>query len=152
MLVLLLLAAAARSSASAPRPPKALGACAAVTAEDLHRVLGINFRGGQESGTGSERTCDDTAGTAQISVTIQTLQAPLDIPAEIEALKRALPGSTARRIDASSFLLEIPNAGAQLYTIRGSRDYLMISILGLGDAATIGPAAQQLARAALSRI
>jgi hypothetical protein len=111
----------------------------------------VNFRAGHESGTGAQRTCDYAAGPAQVSITIQRLPAPLDLPAEMDALRQALPGSTALPIDAASFFLEIPGAGAQLHLVRGGRDYLMVSILGLGGVESVGPAARQLARGALAR-
>ena len=156
-LVLMFAAAAVytRPTPVAPTRPKAVGACTAVTAGDLQLALGISFGRGQETASGTQSTCDYTARTAQVSITIQRLAGKVDIPVEIEALKRELPGSTARIVDGmgvSAFLLEIPDAGAQLHIIRGERDYLMVSILGLGDAPVVSPAAERLARAALSRL
>jgi hypothetical protein len=150
--VLALLLLIATHTRPAPAVPKALGACTAITADDLQRALGINFRRGQEASTGSQSTCDYSAGNAQVSVTIQRLREGVDISLEIEALKGALPGATVRRIGGTSFLLEIPGAGAQLHVIRGERDYVMVSILGLGDAAVVAPAAERLAGTALARL
>lgn len=151
MLALLLLITTSAAHSPAPRP-KALGACTAVTAEDLHLALGINFRSGAETANGPQSTCDYAAGNAQVSVTIQRLSAGVDIAAEIAALKMEIPGSMARMLDATTFLLEIPGAGAQLHAIRGGRDYVMVSILGLGGADAVGPAAERLARAAFGRL
>jgi hypothetical protein len=39
-----------------------------------------------------------------------------------------------------------------LHVIRDDRDYVMVSILGFGDAAAVSEAAERLARAALVRI
>ncbi|MCU1236034.1 MAG: hypothetical protein JWP63_4001 [Candidatus Solibacter sp.] len=150
VLPLLFLIATSATHTSAPRP-KALAACSAVTAEDVHLALGIHFRRAGETAS----TCDYTAGNAQVSVSIQQLKAPIDIAAEIAALKLELPGSTARIVNSvggEAFLLEIAGAGAQVHAIRGERDYVMISILGLGDADAVGPAAERLARAALARL
>jgi hypothetical protein len=129
--------------------PKALGACTAVTADDLQRTMGINFRRGQESSAGKLSTCDYAVGNAQVSVTIQQLSGAVDLAAEMEALKAEMPGATVRRLDASSFVVEIPGAGAQVHVVHGGRESLMVSILGLGDAAR---AAEQLAGAALGRL
>jgi hypothetical protein len=132
-----------------------MGACSAVTTEDLHRALGISFHRGEESGRGRQSTCDYAAGNAQVSVTLERLEAEIDVPAEIAALKRELPGASARAVaglGSTAFVLEIPGAGAQLHVIRGQRDYLMVSILGLGDAQTVGLAAEKLARAGLERL
>ena len=49
------------------------------------------------------------------------------------------------------FYLDVAGAGTQLHVIRG-RDYLMISILGFGDAAQVSNAADRLAKIALRRI
>ena len=43
-------------------------------------------------------------------------------------------------------------AGTQLHFIRGDRDYLMVSILGFGDAGAVSAAAEEIARAALARL
>jgi len=142
----------ATSAAHTPAPrPKALGACTAVTAEDVHLALGVHFRRAAETAA----TCDYAAGNAQVSVTLQRLNAPLDMAAEIAALQLEMPGTTARMlkgIGGEAFLLEIPGAGAQLHAVRGERDYVMISILGLGDAGAVSGAAEKLARAALARL
>ena len=71
--------------------PKALGACTAVTADDLQRTLGINFRRGQESSAGKLSTCDYAVGNAQVSVTIQQLSGAVDLAAEMEAMKAEMP-------------------------------------------------------------
>jgi hypothetical protein len=128
--------------------PKALGACTTVTADDLQRTLGIPFRRGHESSAGKESTCDYAAGTAQVSVAIQRLDGAVDIAAEMEAMKAEMPVVTVRRLGEASFIVEIPGAGAQVHAVK-ERESLMVSILGLGDAAR---AAVQLARAALGRL
>src|ERR1035441_8754515 len=107
VLVLSLLLAAAVSTKPVvtprPLPSNALGACSAVTADDLERALGRRFGRGQEESHGAESTCDAGAGT-------------------------------------------------QLHVIRDDGDYVMVSILGFGDAAAVSAAAERVARAALGRI
>jgi hypothetical protein len=96
-----------------------------VTAGDLQLALGIPFGPGRETASGSQSTCDYTAGNALVSVTIERLTAKPDIPVEIEALTRELPGSTVRAAAAfgpAAFFLEISGAGAQLHVIHGERD------------------------------
>jgi hypothetical protein len=51
-----------------------------------------------------------------------------------------------------AFFLDIAGAGTQLHFIRGDRDYLMVSILGFGDAGAVSAAAEEIARAALARL
>ena len=149
VLILLLLMASHTRPASAL--PKALGACAAVTAEDLQNTLGINFRKGQESSAGKESTCDYAAGNAQVSVTLQRLEGAVNLAAEMEAMKREIPGVTVRRLGEASFVVEIPGAGAQVHAVR-DRESLMVSILGLGDGAAIAAAAERLASTARGRL
>jgi hypothetical protein len=126
-----------------------------VTAADLERALGRRFGRGQEEGHGAESTCDYGAGNGQVSITIQRLSAKLDIPAEIESLKNSIAESTVRMISglgSTAFFLDIAGAGTQLHVIRDDRDYVMVSILGFGDAAQVSAAAERMARAALGRI
>jgi len=67
----------------------------------------------------------------------------------MEAMEAEMPGATVRRLGAASFVVEIPGAGAQVHVVHGQRESLMVSILGLCDAAR---AAEQLAGAALRRL
>ena len=148
IILLLLMASRTRPASIVPR---ALGACTAVTADDLQRTLGISFRRGQESSAGKQSTCDYAIGNAQVSVTIQRLDGAVDIAAEMEAMKREMPGVTVRRLGEASFIVEIPGAGAQVHAVH-EHESLMVSILGLGDGAAISEAAEQLARTARGRM
>jgi hypothetical protein len=126
-----------------------------VTAADLERALGRRFGRGQEETHGADSTCDYGAGNGQVSITIQRLNAKLDIPAEIESLKQTIPESTVRMtsgLGSTAFYLDIAGAGTQLHVIRGDRDYVMVSILGFGDATAVSAAAERVAPAALGRI
>jgi hypothetical protein len=122
---------------------------------DLESALGRRFRRGLEESRGAESTCDYGTGNGQVSITLQRLSAKLDIPAEIESLKESIPESKARMapgLGSVAFFLDIEGAGTQLHVIRDERDYVMVSILGFGDAAQVSAAAERLARAALGRI
>jgi hypothetical protein len=136
---------------AAPASPKAFGACTAVTSDDLQRELGIPFRRGREVSDATQSTCDYAAGNAQVSVTVQRLRAGVDLAAEIAALQRELPGAVVRRAGDAAFLLEIPGVGAQWHAVR-EREYVMVSILGLGDGGVVGAAAERLAGTALARL
>ena len=126
-----------------------------MTAADLERALGLGFGRGQEESRGAESTCDYGVGKGQVSITIQRLSAKLNLPAEIESLKENIPESTVRMssgLGSTAFFLDIAGAGTQLHVIRDDRDYVMVSILGFGDAAAVSAAAERMARAALGRI
>jgi hypothetical protein len=136
-------------------PSKALGACSAVTAADLEPALGRRFGRGQEESHAAESTCDYGAGNGRVSITIHRLNAKVDIAAEIESLKTNIPDATVRLISglgSAAFFLDIAGAGTQLHALRDDRDYVMVSILGFGDAAAVSAAAERLARTALGRI
>ena len=157
VLSLLLAAAVSTKPVVTPRlvPSKVLGACSAVTADDLERALGRRFGRGQEQSHGAESTCDYGARNGQVSITVLRLNAKLDIVAEIENLKRSIEESSVRMISGlggTAFFLDIAGAGTQLHVIRDDRDYVMVSILGFGDAAAVSAAAERVARAALGRI
>ena len=155
-LFLLFAAAATRPAVvSRPVPPKALGACWAVTPADVERVLGRQFGRGHEENHAAESTCDYAAGNGQVSITIQRLKAKVDIALEIESLTKNIPESTVRvlpGLGGVAFFLDLAEAGTQLHAIRDDRDYVMVSILGFGDAPAVSVAAERLARAALGRI
>lgn len=75
--------------------------------------------------------------------------------AEIAGLKASIPESVirkARGLGKRAFFLDIPGAGTQLYVINGDSDFLMVSVLGFGEAAQVSPAAESLARKALGRL
>jgi hypothetical protein len=160
MVIALYLALAAAMSAKPaatmrPASSRTLGACSAVTQADLERALGRRFGRGQEESRGAESTCDYGAGNGQVSITIQRLNAKVDIGVEIESLKKSIPDSSVRMITGfggAAFFLDIAGAGTQLHVIRDDRDYVMVSILGFGDAVAVSAAAERIARAALGRI
>ena len=156
-LILLLAAAGSTPAVKAPQrvPAKALGACSAVTTGDVERALGLAFGRGQEEAHGADSTCDYAAGGGQVSITVQRLAAKLDVPAEMRAMQQTIEGASVREakgIGTVGFYLDIAGAGTQLHVIRGERDYVMVSVLGFGDAAAVSRAAEQLARAALGRL
>jgi hypothetical protein len=154
-----LLAAAAASSPAGPSqqlaPVKTLSACSAVTPADLERAFGLTFGRGQEETHATESTCDYASGHGQVSITIQRLARKLDMPKEIEAMKQTIEGSSVRLaegIGTTAFYLDIPSAGTQLHVIIGERNYLMVSVLGFGDASTVSAATEKLTHAALGRL
>ena len=155
--LLLLLAFATRSTTSfPPKPPatRVVTACLAVTRSDVQFALGRAVGPGQEGSSGNESTCDYATDRGQVSVTVQQLQQEVDIKAETAALLREIECSSARpapNLGAQAFFLDIPGAGTQLHVIRG-RDYLLVSILGFGEAWQMSGAAESLARTALRRM
>ena len=156
-LQILLFAIAAASPAPAPRlaQTRAASACVAVTRADVEQALGRAVTGGQGQAEGVESTCDFAGGDGQVTVTIERLPAKLDLPAEMRSLKEQFPEARVREatgIGTRAFFLDIEGAGTQLHVIRGDREYLLVSVLGFGDAAHVSAAAEQIARKALDRL
>ena len=154
MLSLLLFLAAAGSGAPVVgRPVKAVGACSAVTANDVERALGRRVARGTEETRGADSTCDYASGNGLVSITLQRLRAPVDLTLEIASLKKEVEDSSVRLApEFGGFFLDIAGAGTQLHVIRENREYVMISILGFGDAAQVSAATERLAKIALGRI
>ncbi len=121
----------------------------------MQQALGRPVATGRQSADGPQSTCDYAAGAGQVSVTVQRLTAKLNVAAEIESLKASIPEASVREapdVDALAFFLDIPGAGTQLYVIRDDRDFVLISVLGFGDAAQVSGAAEAMARKALGRL
>jgi hypothetical protein len=83
------------------------------------------------------------------------LSAKVNLGVEVEGLQKSIADSSVRMIPgvgSIAFFLDIAGAGTQLHVIRDDRDYVMVSILGFGDAAAVSAAAEQIVRVALARI
>jgi hypothetical protein len=150
--LLLLLALDTHPRQAAPVAPKVLSACTAVTRTDIEMALGRKFaRGAEETSNGSS-TCDYTAGSGQVSVTLQRLGAAPDLEQEKRSLLAQFRGSSIRDAAVAgtdAFFVDLPGEGTLLYVLRDGRDFAMIAILGCGDAESVSPAALKLARTAL---
>jgi hypothetical protein len=88
-----------------------------------------------------------------VSVAIRRLEIPIDLQAEAAGLKALMEGSTVRTLDDArgrGFYLLIPESGAQLYIVKDDR-FVLISILGFGDAETVYEAARELAVRAIGK-
>ncbi len=136
-------------------PLKGLTACAAVTRAEVEEALGQAVGRGREETAGMESSCDYAAGNGQVTVTLQRLAAKLDLPFEMRSLKAVAPEGRVREaagVGTLAFFLDIPGAGTQLHVLRGEREYLMVSVLGFGEAEHVAAAAEAMARKALGRM
>ena len=136
-------------------PQKLVSACAAVTRTDVEEALGRYVDKGTEQSDSLQSTCDYAGKNGVVTVQIHRLSAELNIPSEIEQLKAALPGATVRETEgmgSHAFFLDIPNAGTQLHVIRGSEYYVLVSVLGFGDAAKVTGAVESIGRKVLARL
>jgi hypothetical protein len=156
-LPLLLLLSSHSPSALPVRPLelRAETACGAATRADVEEALGRTVANGRESRSDGGSVCSYVGAGGEVTITLQHAAAKLDIPEEIRNLQASYPTATMREapgIGKRAVFLDMPDIGTQLHVIRSDHDYLMISILGFGDAARVAPAVEKIARKALDRL
>jgi hypothetical protein len=140
---------------AAPATLRPVSACLAVTRADVEKALGRPVSQGEERADGLETSCDFSSGGGQVTVTVHHLTAKLDLPAELANLRAAFPEARLRAetgIGTQAYFLDIDPAGTQLHILRGDRQYVLISILGFGEAPEVSAPARAIARAALARL
>lgn len=133
----------------------ARAACAVVTREDVQEALGRAVGAGEEQLGAGESTCDYASGRGQVTITVQRIKAKMDLVREMASLEASIPNARVREtpgLGAPAFSLDIAGAGTQLFVVRGEDVFVMVSVLGFGDAPQVAPAAVRLARKALARI
>jgi hypothetical protein len=155
----LLLLLSSHSPSAAPAKPalalRAETACSAATRADIEEALGHTVANGKESRTDAGSVCNYVGAGGEVTVLLQHAAAKLDVPEEIRNLQASFPNATMREapgIGKRAVFLDMPDIGTQLHVIRGDYDYLMISVLGFGDATRVGPAVEKIARKALDRL
>jgi hypothetical protein len=144
----------------APRAPKpvpmfhAINACDVVTKPDVEEALGRHLLEAGWQVRSTHERCDYQAGGGQVTIRLEHSTAALDPKTEFTALKKTFPGSHARELaglGAPAMLLDLPDAGTQVFVIDGEHRYLLVSILGFGDPSRVSKAAERLAREAFKR-
>ena len=148
------------ATGSVSQPPKpiqflrAINVCDVVTRPDIEHALGRHMLEAGWTTKSSRERCDYQADGGQVSIRLEHSSAVLVPKIEFEALKNTFPGSHARELSgmgAPAMLLDLPDAGTQVFVIDGEHRYLLVSILGFGDPARVSKAAEQLAREAFKR-
>jgi hypothetical protein len=135
-------------------PPLSVHACDMVTKPDVEQALGRHLLKAGWKIQSSHRRCDYQAEGGQVTIRLEHSTAPLDPKIEFTALKKTFPGSRAKELagmGAPAMLLDLPDAGTQVFVIDGEHRYLLVSILGFGDPARVSKAAERLAREAFKR-
>jgi hypothetical protein len=143
-----------------PRAPKpvtllpVINACDVVTKPDVEEALGRHMLEAGWQVRSTRERCDYQAEGGQVTIRLEHSSAVLDPKTEFSALKKTFPGSHARELaglGVPAMLLDLPDAGTQVFIIDGEHRYLLVSILGFGDPARVSKAAEQLAREAFKR-
>ena len=128
-------------------------ACLTLTRSDVQAALGRRVGKPEEQNSEAVSTCDYATDRGRVTVTLQRLDRDPDIASEIAALQLEIEGASARpapNFGPQAFYLDIAGAGTKLHIVRG-RDYLLISVLGFGEAPSVVAAVERMARAALAR-
>lgn len=103
----------------------------------------------------NESTCDYTSGEAAITISARRSALKIDLPAELGHLKQAFPEARLAGVDglgAAAILVDLGESGVLLNVFRNEHDYLMVSVLGLGNGAKVTPFAIRVARAIQERL
>ncbi|MBL0161911.1 MAG: hypothetical protein IPP47_33380 [Bryobacterales bacterium] len=136
------------------RPMQRISACAAATRQELQRALGAAIEAGKLRPEAGGSSCEYEGERGHVSISLRHAVAALDFEAEIHSLKAALPEARLVEIPMSgvrALLVDLDESGAQIHVLRGGRDYLLISVLGFGNAAQTRAIAETIAQRALTR-
>ena len=121
--------------------------CNSLSRSRLEAAIGRPLNPGTVEFTRFGSACSYNGGNVEVTISVQNLAVPLDLPAELRNLQTAFPGASLREVNGlgvRAFALEIPGAGVQLHLLPGPREYVLISLMGAGDGA--GEAAARIAR------
>ena len=86
---------------------------------------------------------------------MQHSSAKIDPQAEMLTLRKAFPEGRlrdAKGFSTPAFFLDLPGIGTQLFVIRGDHDFLLVAVMGLGEAKKVSTPARQIAKVALDRL
>lgn len=154
----LVLATSASQRSTAVKPeatPRITSACNAVTKAEIEAALGRSVAKTDEHAGRAESTCAYTADGGELTIALRHSPIKVDLAAEIRNLEAAFPD--AKRHDtpgmgSRAFVMELPGIGAQMHVFTGDRDYLLVSVLGLGEGSRVVSAVVNIARRALGRM
>src|ERR1019366_4209058 len=151
MLLPVLLTLFSASSRTAPAKPdaavRAVTACAVVTKAEIEEALGRPVIQSEEHAGRSESRCGYMAEGGELTVSMQHSAAKVNVAAEIANLEAAFPEGKRREMPgmgSRAFMMELGEIGAQLHVFVGEHDYLLVSVLGFGDASQVAPAAVKI--------
>jgi len=151
-LFLLFLAASTPSPKSPSRPLAAMSPCEIVTASEVRQALKRPLTKGNQD----KISCEYTGVDQQVvAIKLQHSIPRLDVQAEMITLRKAFPDARlrdAKGFTNRAFFLDLPGVGTQLFVIRGEHDFLLVAVMGLGEAKRVSTPAVQIAKRALDRL
>ena len=130
----------------------AVAPCQVVTHQEVQQAFKRPFAKGSED----PNACEYTAiGEQVVAIKMQHSAAKLDLQAEQLTLRKAFPEARVRDavgLGSAAFFLDLPGIGTQLFVIRGEHDFLLVSVMGLGEAKKVANPARAIAKLALDRL
>jgi hypothetical protein len=130
-------------------------ACQLITRAGAQQALGRVVANGVETAESTvESSCEFAARGGQVTLSLHHLDAKPDMEGELRNLQNALPGAAVRRLtgfgkDTDVWMLDLGDAGVQIHLIHAEREYVMVSVLGLGDEGLVFDSARTIAHQAL---
>ncbi len=154
----LLLASLAHTSTRPSKFPvelKTVTACETISAEEVAQAAGVRVGNAQEESDSAGSTCEFASGGGHVTVALRHSPAKLDVDGEIKSIHVSLPHAKLRDVNGigtRAFFFDMDTAGTQLNVLRGDHDYLLVSMLGFGDAEHVSGAVVKIARLAIGRL
>jgi|GEM_PF-3095791 hypothetical protein len=148
----LFLAASTPPPKPVSKPLVPISMCDIVTHSEVQQAFKRPFAKGAEDRTACEYTALDQQ---VVAIKTQHSNAKIDARAEMLTLRKAFPEGRmrdAKGLPGTAFFLDLPGIGTQLFVIRGDHDFLLVSVMGLGDAKKVAKATAQIAHLALDRL
>ena len=131
-------------------------ACELITRAGVQQALGrVVANGVGTSQSVRESGCEFAAREGQVTISLQHLDVKPEMEAELNNLQKALPGAAVCRLTgfgerAEVWLVGLGDAGVQIHMIFGERDYVMVSLLGLGEAGLVSDSARSISHQVLA--
>lgn len=133
-------------------------ACELITRAGVQQALGRVVASGVGTALStSESGCEFASREGQVSLSLQHLDAEPDMEVELKNLQKALPGASVCRLtgfgqNAEAWLVDLGDAGVQIHMIHAGRDYVLVSLLGLGNAVLVADSARTIAHQVLASL
>jgi hypothetical protein len=150
--LLFLLAASTPAPKPVMKPLAAIGACDVVTNSEVRAAFKRPFA----KGSGDASSCEYVALDQQVvAIKMQHSIQKLDVAAEMLTLRKAFPEGRmrdAKGFSSPAFFMDLPGIGTQLFVIRGGHDFLLVSVMGIGEPKKVAAGAMHVAKIALERL
>jgi hypothetical protein len=124
-----------------------------VTRNHVESATGRPVAKGVQGGAGA--SCDYAGTDGRVTITARRLPAGFDFDREIGSLRAAVSAANVRfapGLGIRAVFVDLPGAGTQLHVITRSNVYVLVSVLGFGDAGEVSAAAETLARRVLNMV